>query len=170
MVFLLIQIPNSLRGLYLVNELATMAEVFKELAQMKSFSGFAFTYSLSASFIQCLLDQFRQCLKTDILPTCDFCICLKDTQVRSFLSHSADHIVDTNTIVSHKYAPPFATLALVQMQGGLYAGCDNFSRDYALPSGHCRWGVRTKCGASPSARRRDAHDASGRLTSFSVEE
>ena len=40
--------------------------------QMKSFSGFAFTYSLSASFIQCLLDQLRHCLKTDILPTCDF--------------------------------------------------------------------------------------------------
>ena len=41
------------------------------------------------------------------------------------------------TVVSRKYAPPFATLALVQnARGGLYAGCDNFSHDYALPSGH----------------------------------
>ena len=35
---------------------------------------------------------------------------------------------------------------------------------------HCRWGMGTKLGASPSARQRDAHDASGRLTSFSVKE
>ena len=41
----------------------------------------------------------------------------------------------TCTVVSRKYTPPFATLALVQNAGGgLYAGCDNFSRDYALPS------------------------------------
>ena len=154
MVFLLIQIPNSLRGLYLVNELATMAEVFKELAQqqMKSFSGFAFTYSLSASFIQCLLDQFRQCLKTDILPTCDFCICLKDTQVRSFLSHSADHIVDTNTVVSHKYAPPFATLALVQNAGGAYTRDATISLAItpSLPIKHDSLGG----GWRPSTRRR----------------
>ena len=40
------------------------------------------------------------------------------------------------TVVSCKYNPPFATLALVQSaEGGLYAGCDIFSRDYALPSG-----------------------------------
>ena len=111
-----------------MNELATMAEVFKELTQqqMKSFSCFAFTYSLSASFIQCLLDQFRQCLKTDILPTCDFCICLKDTQVRSFLSHSADHIVDTNTIVSHKYAPSFCNLSLSTNAGGLIRRMQQF--------------------------------------------
>ena len=40
--------------------------------------------------------------------------------------------------MSRKYAPPFAILALVQNAGGggLHAGCDNFSRDYALPSGH----------------------------------
>ena len=40
------------------------------------------------------------------------------------------------TVVSRKCAPPFATLASVQNVGGgggLYAGCDNFSRDYALP-------------------------------------
>ena len=40
-------------------------------------------------------------------------------------------------VVSHKYAPPFAILALVQNAGrgggGLYAGCDILSRDYALP-------------------------------------
>ena len=94
-----------------------------------------------------------------------------------------------NTIVSRKYAPPFATLALVQDTGGeeilsqtgwgggivtscVYTGCDNFSRDYALPSGHevIIGGGWTKHGASPSARQRDAHGASGRLTSFSVEE
>ena len=39
------------------------------------------------------------------------------------------------TVVSYKYAPPFATLALVQSvgEGGVYAGCDTFSCDYALP-------------------------------------
>ena len=81
------------------------------------------------------------------------------------------------TVVSRKYAPPppFAILALVQNAGGgLYAGCNNFSRDYALPSGHefivGGGGVRTKRGVSLSARRRDAYDTSGRLTSFRVEE
>ena len=57
------------------------------------------------------------------------------------------------------------------MHGGLYAGCDNFSHDYALPSGHeviVGGGVVTKRGASPSARRRDAHDASGRLTTLAL--
>ena len=49
--------------------------------------------------------------------------------------------------------PPFATLALVQMQGGLYAGCDNFSRDYALPSDH---EVIVGVGWGPSAGRRRA--------------
>ena len=43
-------------------------------------------------------------------------------------------VIKVNTVVSHKYVPPFAILALVQNAGGLYAGCDNFSRDYALPS------------------------------------
>ena len=38
------------------------------------------------------------------------------------------------TVVSRKYAPPFANLVLVQTAGGgLYAGCDTFSRDYAFP-------------------------------------
>ena len=50
------------------------------------------------------------------------------------------------TVVSRKYAPPFATLALVQNTGGgLYVGCDNFSHDYALPSDkawlHCHLSV-----------------------------
>ena len=35
------------------------------------------------------------------------------------------------TVVSRKYSLPFATLASVQNAGGLYAGCDDFSRDYA---------------------------------------
>ena len=41
---MLIQICNSLRGSYLVNEFATMAEVFKEFAQqqMEDCSGFVF--------------------------------------------------------------------------------------------------------------------------------
>ena len=56
--------------------------------------------------------------------------------------------------------PPFCNLSLsTKRRGGLYTGCDNFSRDYALPSGHqvyCRWGVRAKRGVSPSAKRRDA--------------
>ena len=55
---------------------------------------------------------------------------------------------------------PFCNLNLsTKRRGGLYAGCDNFSPDYALPSGHevyCRWGVGAKRGASPSAKRRDA--------------
>ena len=45
--------------------------------------------------------------------------------------------VCTCTVVSHKYAPPFCNLILsTKHRGGLYVGCDNFSRDYALPSGH----------------------------------
>ena len=47
-------------------------------------------------------------------------------------------IVNEHTVVSRKYAPPppFATLASVQNAGGrLYVGCDDFSCDYALPSG-----------------------------------
>ena len=40
-----------------------------------------------------------------------------------------------NTIIVYMTAnrpPPLATLALVKIAGGLYAGCDIFSRDYAL--------------------------------------
>ena len=72
--------------------------------------------------------------------------------------------------------PPFCNLSpsTKWREGGLNAGCNNFSRDYALPSGHevivGGRGVGAKCGVSPSARRRDAHNASGRLMSFSVEE
>ena len=63
-----------------------------------------------------------------------------------------------NTVVSRKYTPLFA---LVQNAGGAYinVGCDNFSRDYALPPckawPHCQWG-----GGSHSARQRDTPDAS----------
>ena len=44
------------------------------------------------------------------------------------------------TVVSRKYAPPSASLALYKTRGGglymyMYAGCDIFFRDYALPSG-----------------------------------
>ena len=63
--------------------------------------------------------------------------------------------------------PLFCNLSLCTKHRGLYAGCDNFSLDYTLLSGkawpHCWWGVR------PSARWRDAPNASSRLTSFSTE-
>jgi len=62
------------------------------------------------------------------------------------------------TVVSRKYAPPFCNLSLSTKP--LHAGCDN---DYALYSGkawpHCRWGYRV----GPSARQRDAPDASSEL-------
>ena len=59
------------------------------------------------------------------------------------------------TVVSRKYAPPFAILALVQNAGGayIYTGCDNFSRNYALPSGH---EVNIVGGWGPSAGHRRA--------------
>ena len=38
------------------------------------------------------------------------------------------------TVVSRKYAPPICNLSLsTKRRGGLYAGCDIFSRDYAPP-------------------------------------
>ena len=44
----------------------------------------------------------------------------------------------------------------------------------SLPTKHdsiviCQWGVEAKCEASLNVRQRDVPDASGRLTSFSVE-
>ena len=76
-----------------------MEEVFKEHAQqqMEGCSGFAFaeellTFSLSVSLLQCLLDRFRHCLKADNLTTCDFFICLKDTQVCLSVSLCQLHI------------------------------------------------------------------------------
>ena len=70
------------------------------------------------------------------------------------------------TVVSCKYASPFATLASVQNTGGgLYTGCGDFSRDYAplpVPVKHdlpVAGGVKAKREASPSARQRDAPDA-----------
>ena len=39
-----------------------------------------------------------------------------------------------NTVVSRKYAPPFATLALGGGGGGGGGNVTIFSRDYALPS------------------------------------
>ena len=59
----------------------------------------------------------------------------------------------------------FATLALVQNAGGaLYTGCDNFYRNYALPSGHevivgGKWG--------PNAGRRRVQDGE-MLTTLAV--
>ena len=84
----------------------------------------------------------------------------------------------TCTIVSHNYAPPFATLASVQNAGGgLVRGMWRFlsrlgppplsGTDKARP--HCRWEMRAKREALLSARRGDAPDATGRLKSFNVE-
>ena len=81
-----------------------------------------------------------------------------------------------STVVSRKYAPPFATLALVQNAGGAYTRDATISLAItpSLPIKHdsiviCQWGMEAKREASLCARRRDAPDASGRLTSFSVE-
>ena len=70
------------------------------------------------------------------------------------------------TVVSHKYAPAFRNLSLstkCRVGGGgggrLYAGCDNFSRDYALPSGHeviVGGGWRPSVGRRPSMGHRRA--------------
>jgi len=73
------------------------------------------------------------------------------------------------TVVSRKYAPPFAILALVQNAGeGAYTWDATISLAItpSLPVKHNlivngKWG--------PSARRTDALDASGRLTNLSVE-
>ena len=44
------------------------------------------------------------------------------------------HMVNYYTVVSCKYAPDFCNLSLsTKRRGGLYAGCDDFSRDYAPP-------------------------------------
>ena len=51
--------------------------------------------------------------------------------------------------------------------GGLYTGCNDFSRNYALPPGLVKHELIV---GGPSARRRDAPDTTGWLTSFSVEE
>ena len=72
--------------------------------------------------------------------------------------------------------PPFSTLALVQNAGGTYTWDATISLAItpSLPTKHdsiviCQWGVEAKHEVSPKARRRDAPDTSGRLTSFSVE-
>ena len=58
------------------------------------------------------------------------------------------------------------------MQGRLIHGMRQFLLQLCFPFwawSHCHWGVGAKCRASPSARRRDAPDTSGRLTSISVQ-
>ena len=56
--------------------------------------------------------------------------------------------------------PPFCNLSLsTKRRGGLYTGCDDFSRDYALPSStgkawpHCQWGVGAKREVERCSRR-----------------
>ena len=54
-------------------------------------------------------------------------------------------------------APLFATLVSVQNAGGLYVGRDDFSRDYARPSGTCiKYDLIVGGGWGPSARYRRA--------------
>ena len=66
--------------------------------------------------------------------------------------------------------PPFCNLSLsTKHRGGLYAECDDFSRDYALLPVPVKHDLIVSGGWGPNARRRDAPDASGRLVSFSVE-
>ena len=58
--------------------------------------------------------------------------------------------------------PPFCNLSLsTKRRGGLYTGCDNFSRDYAFPSGH---EVIVGGGWEPSAGRRQARGREMLLT------
>ena len=101
------------------------------------------------------------------------------------------------TVVSRKYAPPFATLALVQSAGGgaytwdatfslaitppdreMLSGSVDADIVLALPSTmetlnltvyEFQRGKGVGAAGPRSARRRDAPDASGRLESFSVE-
>ena len=76
------------------------------------------------------------------------------------------------TVVSWKYPPPpFCNLSLsTKHRGGLIRGMRQFLSQLCPPSDkawlHCYLSVG---GWRPSARRRDAPDTSGRLTSFSVE-
>ena len=74
------------------------------------------------------------------------------------------------TVVSQKYTPPFATLALVQNAGRLIHGMQQFLSRLRPP---CMTlivgGGGTKCEALPSAKQRDALNTSSRLTSFRVE-
>ena len=83
---------------------------------------------------------------------------------------------NTNTVVSRKYAPPFATIASVQNAGGAYTRDATISLAITLSLSikHdsiviCQWGVEAKREASPNARQRDPPNTSSRLTSFSVE-
>ena len=67
--------------------------------------------------------------------------------------------------MSRKYAPPFTILPLVQNAGGAYTRDATISLAItpSLPV------LIVGGGWGPSARRSDAPDASGMLTSFSVE-
>ena len=77
-------------------------------------------------------------------------------------------VIPKNTVVSRKYALPFATLALVQIAGGAYTRDATFSLaitpslDREMFSGFVDAGFVL-------ARLRNAPDASGRLASFSIE-
>ena len=100
-------------------------------------------------------------------------------RVTSYLHHfytprpcAAEHTARAALVVDVYYRsvpqirPPFATLALVQSAGGAYTRDATFSLAIT-PSLH-----REMLSGSVdawNARRRDATDASGRLTSFSVE-
>ena len=72
-----------------------------------------------------------------------------------------------NTVVSRKYPPPFATLASVQNTGEVYTWDVTISLaitpSLLVPIKH------DLIVGGPSARRRDAPNATGWLTSYSVE-
>ena len=78
--------------------------------------------------------------------------------------------------MSHKYAPPFATLALVQSTGGAYTRDATFSLAITPPLDREMFSssvidntVLLYYVSIIDARWRDATDASGRLASFRVE-
>ena len=107
MVFLLIQICSSLKSLYLVNEITTVAEVFKEFAQqqIEGCSDFIYCEDLRQHFlwVLCCFGNFWTVsdivFKDDILPTCDFFDLSDklDSQARPYPFHSTGCILDTGS-------------------------------------------------------------------------
>ena len=100
---------------------------------------------------------------------------LHNTGSGTFLNKAHSLYTCVYTVVSRKYAPPFATLALVQNVGGAYTRDATISLAItpSLPIKHDSLGGggggEAKHKASPNARRRDAPDASGRLMRYSIE-
>ena len=108
---------------------------------------------------------FRQSRRA---PTKKFGVWGRDYCIASSIYGTSSHTYCTYCSVQQIH-PLFAILALVQNAGGggLYTGCGHFSCDYA--SLLVKHDLIVCGGWGPSARRRDAPNTSGRLTSFSVE-